>query len=111
VLPSFYEGVPLVLAEAAACGCRLVATALPGVVGALAPHLADRLELVPLPRLRRVDEPEPADLPDFTAALAAALARAVARSPAAAPAAADLAPFTWDAVFARVAAVWRDLLR
>jgi glycosyltransferase involved in cell wall biosynthesis len=111
VLPSFYEGVPLVLAEAAACGCRLVATALPGVVGALAPRLADRLDLVPLPRLRGVDEPEPADLAGFTAALGSALAGALDRPPAAPPPAADLAPFTWDAVFGRVEAVWRDLLR
>ena len=43
VLPSFYEGVPLVLAEAAACGCRLVATALPGVREALAPRFRDRV--------------------------------------------------------------------
>ena len=78
VLPSFYEGVPLVLVEAAACGCRLVSTALPGVVERIAPHLADRLTLVPLPRLKGSDQPVAADLPRFVADLEAALAQVVA---------------------------------
>jgi len=37
VLPSFYEGIPLVLVETLACGCRLVATGLPGIKEQLRP--------------------------------------------------------------------------
>ena len=51
VLPSFYEGLPLVLVEALACGCRLVATELPGIVEELAPRLGDALTMVELPSL------------------------------------------------------------
>ncbi|MEN8007655.1 MAG: glycosyltransferase family 4 protein [Candidatus Krumholzibacteriota bacterium] len=108
VLPSFYEGVPLVLVEAAACGCRIVATALPGVVEQIEPHLGDGLNLVPLPRLEGVDKPVPEDLPRFVDDLATALRRALAaETPAAAP---DLGHFTWDAVFGRVEKIWGELI-
>ena len=76
VLPSFYEGVPLVLVEAAACGCGIVATDLPGVREQIAPVLGNTLVTVPLPRLEGIDRPAPADLPRFTADLTAALAGA-----------------------------------
>jgi len=107
VLPSFYEGVPLVLVEAAACGCRIVATNLPGVVEQIAPVLKEGLDLVPLPRLEGIDRPAPADLPRFTSDLAASLAKAMAAGSVPAP---DLGPFTWGAVFSRVEKIWRELI-
>lgn len=115
VLPSFYEGVPLVLVEAMACGCRLVATQLPGVVDQLAPHLGDALELVPLPRLDGVDTPHRADLPAFVERLGEALERALIRPPLlgsqrAIDLARSLEPFAWGAVFRRVERVWLDVI-
>jgi hypothetical protein len=101
--------LPLVLVEAAACGCRAVATALPGVVSEIAPALGDALELVPTPRLAGADEPLAADLPAFTERLADAIERGLALPPPA-----DLGrcvePFTWGAVYCRVEALWRQLL-
>jgi len=108
VLPSFYEGVPLVLVEAAACGCRIVSTALPGVIEQIEPHLGDRLDLVPVPRLAGVDQPDIEDLPRFVEDLTAALTRALqAEKQIPAP---DLGHFTWDAVFGRVEKIWRELI-
>ncbi len=108
VLPSFYEGVPLVLVEAAACGCRLVSTALPGVVERIAPHLDEYLDLVPLPRLVGIDQPVVDDLPRFVADLESGLNLAVGRA-ATGPPTTALAPFTWDAVFGRVERIWNRL--
>jgi glycosyltransferase involved in cell wall biosynthesis len=112
-LPSLYEGLPLVLVEAAACGARVVATALPGVADALGPGLGDVAAWVPPPRLRGVDVPEPGDEDRFVAALARALSEALARGPRGDPPdaiAARVDSFRWGAVFARVEAVYRRLL-
>lgn len=109
VLPSFYEGLPLVLVEAAACGCRLVATQLPGIIEQLATPLADSLELVPLPRLQNVDEPVPADLPQFVDQLTAALDAAISK-PGIGDVSSLVKPFTWTAVYQRIEKVWQQLL-
>ncbi|MFH2005763.1 MAG: glycosyltransferase family 4 protein, partial [bacterium] len=109
VLPSFYEGVPLVLAEAYACGCRLVSTALPGVEDQLAPHLGAALHLIPPPRLRGVDTPEPDALPAFVYQLTAALDTALTQGPVT-PTSTALEPFTWTAVYRRVEQIWTRAL-
>lgn len=114
VLPSFYEGVPLVLVEALACGCRLVATRLEGAESELAPHFADALEMVDLPPMVGVDTPDPDGLPAFVDRLAAALERALDRGAVGDPAVVlprALEPFTWGAVFRRVDVVWRLAMR
>jgi glycosyltransferase involved in cell wall biosynthesis len=116
VLPSFFEGLPLVLLEALACGCRLVATDLPGV-RELFVSLADpAVRLVPLPPLAGVDTPTDSGGQDFQGRLAAALGdqvRAAAQQPDL-----DLSPFqsllaryTWDGVYQRVEAVYAGCMR
>ncbi len=113
VLPSFYEGLPLVLVEALACGCRLVATDLAGIRNELAPRLGESLTLVEMPRLETVDRPHPQDIPTFVDRLETAIVGALAAPPLGDPVrtmADALAAFTWDAVYRRVEPVWRGLV-
>ena len=105
VLPSFYEGLPLVLVEAAASGCSLVSTALPGVVNELAPHLGNRLRLVAMPPLETVDRPRADAIPQFVRELSAAM-QAALKAPDALTEANSLEALTWRAVVQRVEKIW-----
>ena len=57
VLPSFYEGLPLVILEGLASGCRIIATDLPGTREILGDSDIDFVTLVRTPRLRFTDQP------------------------------------------------------
>lgn len=99
VLPSFYEGLPLVTIEALACGCKVVATDLPGV----RPWMEAMLPGAPVtwvasPRMTDVDTPVAADLPLFERALADAIARALA----APPSTFEPSAVSWEACLARI---------
>jgi glycosyltransferase involved in cell wall biosynthesis len=113
VLPSFYEGVPLVLAEAAACGCRVVATDLPGVMEQLAHHLGEFLHPVALPELAGIDTPVPEQLPAFVDRLCEGLSAALdqADPQGGTGPGPELTPLTWNAVFQRVEGVWRQVMK
>ena len=104
VLPSFYEGLPLVIAEALACGCKAVATDLPGVRSWYSSHVPGASVLyVEPPRMTSVDEPLVEDLPAFEKRLA----RAVAETCMMPRAQADMAHISWEGLAERIVSVLR----
>lgn len=114
VLPSFFEGLPLVVVESLACGCRVVMTDLPGTDDWMPEGLCaeGRVERVPLPRLTGPDTPAAADLPVFVERLAEALSRQLARSLECGRATRPdcrLEPLSWSGVFENVLAGCREL--
>lgn len=101
VLPSFFEGLPLVNLEAMACGCRVVCTDLPGIAQWYDRNLPGHgTFFVPPPPMGNLDEPDPQALPAFEARLAAALVQALDAPRTPAP---DLSPLSWGAVARRIA--------
>lgn len=107
VLPSFSEGLPLVVIEALACGCKVVVTDLPG----LRPWIEDNIPAAPIvyvepPRMTSVDEPLEQDLPAFEQRLADALEEAFAMP---CPIT-DVSALSWDALASRLIAYCKGLL-
>lgn len=115
VLPSFYEGLPLVLLEGLASGCRIVATDLPGAKELFGDVNTDMITLVKTPRLHRLDQPYEEDEAAFEKELQRALKRqikAAFRNPQI-----DLSlvrpllnAYTWAGVFKKVNETYRACL-
>ena len=73
-LPSFFEGLPLVILEAAACGCNCVVSALPGIPEWIKENTTSApYEFVKLPTMFDVDKPLPSGLPDYETRLSNAI--------------------------------------
>ena len=114
VLPSFFEGLPLVLLEALACGCRLVSTALPGVMEVIGNIDRDSIRLVKLPRLHGVDQPDPDDEKIYEKNLESAIKEqmlAIKTDPVIdfSRIASQISAFKWSTVFKRVERIYLEL--
>ena len=115
VLPSFFEGLPLVLLEALASGCRLIATSLPGVTEVLGGFETDYVRLVETPRFHGVDQPFKEDEGWFEKNLVAALREqisAIISEPEIDFEQIEdhIAAFSWGKVFERIELVYYQVL-
>lgn len=116
VLPSFYEGVPLVLMEALACGCRIVATDLPGVKEIFGSLSSDMICLVKLPELETIDRPFKKDEPGLEKQLAACLKEQIHQAEQLeqlnfSSVQAITQKYTWESIFSQIKAVYHQVLR
>jgi glycosyltransferase involved in cell wall biosynthesis len=107
ILPSFSEGLPLVLIEALASGCRIIATALPGIREILGGNENRMIQLVEIPELETVDAPYDKDLQYLEDLLAASVRRGIAEviengEPDLAFVKRMTAGHTWREVFAKI---------
>ena len=103
VLPSFYEGIPLTVIEALACGCRVVLSDLAGVHDWLDEFVQDAdIRYVKLPAIRNTDEPAEEELPAFENRLAEAIADSISAGPSAQ---ADVSRITWESIAAAAAVI------
>lgn len=96
VLPSFFEGIPLTVIEALACGDRVVMTDLPGIKEWIASVSSNAdARYVTLPRMRNADEPLEEDLPEFERKLADALKASILQKETSR---ADVSRISWEAI-------------
>ena len=115
VLPSFFEGLPLVILEGLASGCRVVATDLPGAREVIGPDPGEFISLVGTPRLRNLDQPYREDEGRFEQDLLAALRRQVEAAHRGVPVDGaqvrhTLEAYTWAGVFRKYEQVFQACL-
>ncbi len=80
ILPSFYESSPLVIAEAMACGAKIVCNDLPGIKSFYDKIVPDNdIVFVELPRMKNTDEPLEEDIDSYEQRLADAISESVAK--------------------------------
>ncbi len=115
VLPSFFEGLPLVLLEALASGCRVISTDLPGCLELLGETKENLVEWVHLPDMYLVDQPRPEDREVLELALAGSITRMIRRvvnNPSLPKGEVEhiVTPYTWEAVFQRIYRAYRKVV-
>ena len=105
ILPSYFEGLPLVLIEAMASGAVPVSTDLPGVREWIDSNVGGpNVRYVPMPEMKSIDEPADDARAAFTSGLASVIGDAITdiasvETPGDLP---DTSSITWDSVASRL---------
>jgi glycosyltransferase involved in cell wall biosynthesis len=114
VLPSFFEGLPLVLMEALSSGCRILTTALPGTREIFEETRSGMVDLLELPALETVDTPFQKDIPALEQTLAHALEINITkadqnRQPDLSQVNRLTATYTWEGVFSKMEGIYKKI--
>lgn len=115
LLPSFFEGLPLVLFEGLASGCRVITTNLSGFTEIFGSANKDTIKLIQLPPLETIDRPYKKDEAKLENILCKSILNMMAvvkkkpdiDDPHANKIASD---YTWQRVFERTISVYNDAL-
>ncbi|MDY0211958.1 MAG: glycosyltransferase family 4 protein [Desulfuromonadaceae bacterium] len=116
VLPSFYEGIPLVVLEAMGCECRIVTTNLPGIKEVFGSMDCNWIQRINLPEMENIDRPQPDAEAGFIRQLEQSIRMQMASirtQPSAQPpktAQRILCNYAWDSTFHRIEKVYRQIL-
>lgn len=111
ILASLHEGLPLVILEALACGCKVIATALPGVREIIDRTDRSTISTLPLPDIIDTDKSLLKDEQSFIAQLRVAIKASADSLPVTAATQQLIAEtFSWPAVFAKIADEWQALV-
>lgn len=100
VLPSFFEGLPLVNIEAMACGCKVVSSDISGIREWYDENIpGHQMELIPLPKMKNTDEPLESELSIFERNLTAALQKKLEQLEEEKP---DLEQISWKGISQKI---------
>jgi len=114
ILPSFFEGLPLVLFEALASGCKIITTSLPGSKEIAGSAGSDLIRFIDLPKLETVDSPFESDMPVLIEKLAGILKEEIEKAVVKpnfemAEVEKIIGKYTWKEVFKRIDAAYKSI--
>ena len=114
ILPSFFEGLPLVLFEGLASGCRIITTGLSGFEEIFGRVSRETINMIQLPTLETIDRPYPEDEINLEAKLSNSILDMIAiikRSPNFSDPEAEkiISHYNWSQVFDRTLSVYHEV--